>query len=700
MRTMYPTSVINRLNNRIKRTCVMIGLTASSYVVVSQTTYTFVTAGVTGQTPPTQGQLNTAYASTNLNGAVTVAGGIQSWTVPATGNYQIEAFGAQGGNTPNDINTGGLGAKIKGEFSFTAGTVLDIVVGQRGTNAVVSAGGGGAGGSGVRQGATILIVAGGGGGAAFGGNNGVGGVITNSGSASSSGLISGGTAGNGGSASPSNGGGCGGGGILTAGAKPLGGTPNTAGVGGFAANGGAQSIWCGGTSGAGGFGVGGGGGAEGQNGGGGGGGGYSGGAGGEWSNNGWCSVGPGYGGGGGGSFNTGNNPVNQAAFNSGDGKVVITYLCNVQVNGSTEICSGNSTTLTSTAVGNILWSTGSTAQSIVVSPQTTTQYSVSGNGSQNNCLSVIVFSVIVNPLPNIAVTVTPALLCVGSSATLTGSGASTYTWSSGPSSTTTTVSPVVTTTYNVVGTSSSGCTSNASFNVDVNTLQLSITGNTAICIGKSTSLTGSGGTNLSWLGFGPFPTINPSPTVATTYTLSGIDANNCLLTQEINVIVNPNPTITATTSKTLVCKGVPVILTAGGANTYSWSSSAGSALSASVSVTPALNTTYNYSVTGTDANGCSGTANISLKAELCTSIGEVNGSHTQVLIYPNPNNGNFTIKTNGGSVLVITNELGQLINTLSVPESNEISITGLSRGIYFISTSEGGTKTHQKIIVD
>src|SRR3954469_25649317 len=64
----------------------------------AQQTFTFTTCGATGINGPTQAQANTAYASTNLAGLVTVQGlGIQQWTVPSTGAYRIETYGAQGG---------------------------------------------------------------------------------------------------------------------------------------------------------------------------------------------------------------------------------------------------------------------------------------------------------------------------------------------------------------------------------------------------------------------------------------------------------------------------------------------------------------------------------------------------------------------------------------------------------------------------
>lgn len=695
MKKNYQTHKMNhfRLRNWLLA-CAVVGV-----VPLSGQTFTFTTAGITGSVGPTQGQVNTAYASTNLNNLVSVANGIQSFTIPATGTYVVTAYGAQGGNA-NSGGTGGLGAKIRGEFFFTANQVIDIVVGQRGENGNTSSSGGGAGGSGVRQGATLLIVAGGGGGGGQNGGNGVGASATNTGNSSSTGAITGGNSGNGGNAVASNGGGCGGGGYLTMGAKPAGGTPNQPGPGGFGAQGGLRSIWCGGTAGAGGFGVGGGGGGEGMNGGAGGGGGYSGGAGGEWGNSGWCSNPSASGGGGGGSYNTGMNPVNTGTFNSGEGMVVLEYLCDVVINGNKSICMGGSTTLTTTAVGNIFWSSGSTAPTVTLSPQTTTQYTMTGNGTINNCLASIVFSIIVNPLPTIVANVNPTLLCVGSEATVTAQGASSYTWSGGvPSGSLTMVSPSVTTQYSVTGTSTAGCVNTLPFNVDVNALQLSISGSSAICSGKTGSLTGSGGTSLNWANFGAFATISPQPSVTTVYTLTGIDANNCTLTQTASIVVNPNPTVMAQTSKTLVCKNSVVTLTASGASTYAWSSTAGSAVTSVVQVTPAINTDYYYSVTGTDANGCVGSSTVMIRAELCTGIAELNASGQILNVYPNPNNGSFQVKAAAGTFILASDITGRLVGSWLVPDNGLLEISGLSKGIYTLSSKDRSI-TPARVVVE
>jgi hypothetical protein len=89
--------------------------------------------------------------------------------------------------------------------------------------------------------------------------------------------------------------------------------------------------------------------------------------------------------------------------------------------------------------------------------------------------------------------------------------------------------------------------------------------------------------------------------------VTGTDANGCTNTSTVSVAVNPLPTIGAT-GTTLICPGDATTLNGNGGNTYSWQP--GNMTGASVSVSPSANTTY--TVTGTDANGCSNTTVITV----------------------------------------------------------------------------------------
>ncbi len=69
-----------------------------------------------------------------------------------------------------------------------------------------------------------------------------------------------------------------------------------------------------------------------------------------------------------------------------------------------------------------------------------------------------------------------------------------------------------------------------------------------------------------------------------------------------DITVNPTPTVTANPDQVQACNGDAVTLAGGGASTYSWTGG----ITDNVSFTPTASTIY--TVTGTDASGCSNTA--------------------------------------------------------------------------------------------
>lgn len=125
--------------------------------------------------------------------------------------------------------------------------------------------------------------------------------------------------------------------------------------------------------------------------------------------------------------------------------------------GSSTICAGASATLTANATGasTYSWSTGQTGSVIVVSPAAPTVYTVSA--SNGICSAQATASVDIAAPP--VISVNPAEICVGQSATLTATGADSYNWlGSGTSSNTLVVAPTGTSTYTLTGESSLGCT--------------------------------------------------------------------------------------------------------------------------------------------------------------------------------------------------------------------------------------------------
>ncbi len=101
----------------------------------SRTNYTFTgwNLGAVGATV-TLSASTTAYAQwvqTVSNFGYT--GGVQSFTAPISGTYQLEVWGAQGGNAShNATGYGGLGGYSKGNVSLSSGQTIYIVVGGQG----------------------------------------------------------------------------------------------------------------------------------------------------------------------------------------------------------------------------------------------------------------------------------------------------------------------------------------------------------------------------------------------------------------------------------------------------------------------------------------------------------------------------------------------------------------------------------------
>ncbi len=164
----------------------------------------------------------------------------------------------------------------------------------------------------------------------------------------------------------------------------------------------------------------------------------------------------------------------------------------------------------------------------------------------------------------------------------------------------------ITTTY-IVTVNRNTCIATDTSVVKVNPLPvLTVTGNT-LCVGLSAPLTAGGANTYTWAPAATLSSANSSsvsaaPNITTSYSVTGTDGNGCMKTMTTSVLVNPLPNVTAT-SNTL-CIGLTAPLTAGGANTYTWTPAAtlSSANGSGVLAGPTITTSY--SVTGTDGNGC------------------------------------------------------------------------------------------------
>ena len=245
------------------------------------------------------------------------------------------------------------------------------------------------------------------------------------------------------------------------------------------------------------------------------------------------------------------------------------------------------------------------------------------------CTVTATSNVVVNALPVVFAGI-DAIICSGASTGLQATGASTYQWSinggaavglnnstiSNPSA-----SPTATTVYTVLGVDANGCTSVDQVQVSVNALPTVNAGtNTSICPGVPTTLGASGASTYAWTpstGLTGANTSTPAanPASTQTYTVTGTDANGCQNTDQVTVTVFSQPLVIAgATSPIIECQTAQ--LTAGGLASYNWVNTAGpdativTPNAAITDVGPLANATY--TVSGLDANGCAGSATISV----------------------------------------------------------------------------------------
>jgi hypothetical protein len=288
--------------------------------------------------------------------------------------------------------------------------------------------------------------------------------------------------------------------------------------------------------------------------------------------------------------------------------------------GNSPICAGTSATLSAIGATSFTWNPGNlTGTPVVFSPTVTTVYTVTG--TSGSCSDTKTISITVNNSPTVTVVSSPTVLCSasGNSATLTASGALSYTWSPGAViSSSLIITPIITSNYSVTGTNALGCTSTTtlSFSVTPTPTLIASSSSSAICFGSSATLTAIGASSFTWNpGALSGGTVTVSPTANTTYTVTGSNGN-CTSTTTVAIVVNANPTLTASSSPNLICSGSSSTLSANGAVTYTWNP--GALTGQTVNVSPG--TTTNYTVSGTNALGCTATAVTSVSVNITPTL--------------------------------------------------------------------------------
>lgn len=315
------------------------------------------------------------------------------------------------------------------------------------------------------------------------------------------------------------------------------------------------------------------------------------------------------------------------------------------------------------------------------------------NNSSNNV------SMLLNTLFSITVSGMNTI-CDGSSTNLVGNGAVNYSWSTGSTANNENFSPNITTTYTLTGDNGAGCTAVQEFTVIVNPLPtLFIGGYPTICLGDTAFLSASGASTYLWApatALSSTTISNPLafPSASTDYTVTGTDPNGCSNTTVVSITVNPLPTLTVTTTNVTCYGACDGTSTASGASSYSWTPSG--------ATTPGISGCAGiYSVTGTDANGCTATYTTSINESaslLATGfLNIVNASCAGVAngsVDGNPTGGTapYTYVWSNGATSQNNSGLGAGNYTLTVTDSFGCVVPGVV-SIINIGSAPSGTIT-------
>jgi len=388
----------------------------------------------------------------------------------------------------------------------------------------------------------------------------------------------------------------------------------------------------------------------------------------------------------------------------------------VSISGNTTICSGESTALTanvtnSTGTITYAWSTSGNTASINVSPTTTTSYTVTvtdQNGSATASTSVTV-----NQEPNAAFTATTS----GISATITNTttGATSYSWDFGDTQTSAAQNPPAHT-YSSTGTFTITLIATNNCGNDTATQQVtisggsgpsvSVSGNTTICAGESTTLTANpsnatGTIAYAWSTGGTTSSFNVSPTSSTTYSVT-ITAQNGSATASAIVTVNPKPNAVFAASTS----GAVATITNATTNStsYLWNFGDGQTSAAQNPTAHAYTSSGNFPITLIATSDCGSDTAIQIVNIIGVGISSIAPSPIALKIYPNPFSSTATVEAEnitGAFDFALYSITGLKVYERTGLTEHKFTIdrNSLAQGVYFIEVRNEKILGRKKLVI-
>lgn len=311
---------------------------------------------------------------------------------------------------------------------------------------------------------------------------------------------------------------------------------------------------------------------------------------------------------------------------------------NVWIDASSSVlCKGDTAILWARGADSYTWnaSASANADSIFVYPYSMSEYKVFGKNEKSGCVATASIVVDVVQAPTIRVK-GDTKACYESVVRIEAfdpnDAATSFSWSNGSIGSVITPTILDNTTYEVVGENKYGCKATATHEVTlVDPPTISFDGKTTVCYGEPTTLKGLGALMYVWYdgekeSTGASFTFRPEANM--TVRLTGSDVGNCPSSIEIPIVVMSAPSLFISGDEA-VCLGDTFSIYASGATSYRWNTG-----DTTSSISYATSSTAEYTVYGTNEQGCQSSARHIVMARPAPLISIAKGEQTGCLNLP------------------------------------------------------------------
>jgi Secretion system C-terminal sorting domain len=180
-------------------------------------------------------------------------------------------------------------------------------------------------------------------------------------------------------------------------------------------------------------------------------------------------------------------------------------------------------------------------------------------------------------------------------------------------------------------------------------------------------------------------TIPGSTPVGTGYRIR-VNASNPASTgtdngSNISINLSPTVSITASPANGIICAGSSINLSASGANTFVWTPNTALNSSTTANVTANPSISIQYTVVGTETNGCTNAQSFTVTVNDCAGIEENENSFA---VYPNPVKDILSVISENNTPIQSLEIIDLTGKTIKTSVTNTIDFSELNSGSYFV----------------